>query len=79
MSKTFDFPYTMMGSTCPSCGAARESIDGRSLRAARSACGVSLRELARRIGLSAAYLSDVERNKRNVTRMLLGLYRRWRV
>ena len=34
MSKTFDFPYTMMGSTCPSCGAARESIDGRSLRAA---------------------------------------------
>lgn len=77
MAKAFDFPYTMMGSTCPSCGAAKESIDGRSLRAARTVQAVSLRELARRVGFSAAYLSDVERNRRAVTPKVLDLYRRW--
>lgn len=76
MPKIFDFPYTMMGSACPTCGTARESIDGRSLRAAREVCKVSLRELARRIGLSAAYLSQVERNQRSVTRKVLALYKR---
>jgi len=34
---------------------------GRTLRVLRTSAGVSLRELARRIGLSAAYLSNVER------------------
>lgn len=77
MAKTFDFPYTMMGSTCPSCGGAKESIDGRSMRAARTVQAVSLREMARRIGCSAAYPSEVERNKRAVTPKVLDLYRRW--
>lgn len=76
MAKTFDFPYTMRGDTCPTCGTARESIDGRSLRAAREVCEMSLRELARRIGLSATYLSQVERNQRHVTQKVLGLYKR---
>lgn len=31
MPKTFDFPYTMRGDTCPTCGTAREEVDGRSL------------------------------------------------
>lgn len=76
MPKVFDFPYTMMGSTRPTCGTASESIDGRSLRAAREVCNVSLRELARRIRLSATYLSQVERNQRSVTRKVLALYKR---
>lgn len=75
MPKTFDFPYTMRGNTCPTCGTVREEIDGRSLRAAREVCRLSLRALARRVGLSATYLSQVERNQRHVTRKVLGLYR----
>lgn len=77
MAKAFKFPYTMMGNVCPTCGSARESIDGRLLRAARVVCKVGLRELARRAGFSAAYLSDVERNKRLVTPKVMTAYRRW--
>jgi predicted transcriptional regulator len=35
------------------------------LRATRKAAGLSLREVARRCGISAAYLSDVELGRRN--------------
>lgn len=34
---------------------------GEAIRAARERCGISLREFARRTGLSAAFISDVER------------------
>lgn len=34
------------------------------LRTKREEMGVSLREMARRVGISAAYLSDIERERR---------------
>jgi len=40
---------------------------GAKLRGKRVECGVSVREMARRIGFSAAYVSDVETGRRNVT------------
>lgn len=46
----------------------RETLyDGRRLRADREAVSLSLRELARRLGISASYLSDLERGNRRLT------------
>jgi transcriptional regulator with XRE-family HTH domain len=44
------------------------------LRWQRERAGVCLREAARRLGTSAAYLSDVERGARNVTQRVEEFY-----
>lgn len=51
---------------CKMCGGTgRVSvIDFQSLRHARSQAGISLRELARQLGLSAPYISDIELGRR---------------
>jgi DNA-binding transcriptional regulator YiaG len=61
---------------CTRCGARRRMIDGASLRAARERLGLSLRACATHLGVSAAYLSDVERNLRNCTPAFLKKYER---
>lgn len=38
---------------------------GRMMREYREHHGISIREVARRMGLSAAYVSDLERGRRN--------------
>lgn len=53
-----------------------EVLDPRWLREVREGAGVSVREMARRLGHSAPYVSDVERGKRNVPRDWLAIYRR---
>lgn len=47
----------------PVSGAAGGPLLGARLRAARVAAGISLRELARRVGVSASFMSQVERDK----------------
>ena len=49
---------------CEHCNA--EILDGASFRHRRQQSGISLRELGRRVGISAVYLSDIERNLRRV-------------
>jgi predicted transcriptional regulator len=68
------FPYTMIVVGCPTCHQTREAVDGNSLRAAREAAQVSLREMARRLGISASYLSDIERNRRNRSALFVARY-----
>lgn len=46
------------------------------LRRARRASGLSLREMGKRIGLSAMYLCDVERGRRNATERIVQAYER---
>jgi ribosome-binding protein aMBF1 (putative translation factor) len=72
---TFDFPYKLIKVHCPKCSTLVPRIDGRSLRAAREVRGVSLRTLAKKVGYSATYLSDIERNQRLVTPNMLLLYK----
>ena len=43
---------------------------GRLFRAGRKKAKLSLREMARRLGLSAAFVSDLERGRRNWTEEL---------
>lgn len=50
---------------CNRCGAPRVVINGDWLRQRRLSAGVTLREAAKRFGVSAPYLSDIERNRRN--------------
>jgi DNA-binding transcriptional regulator YiaG len=64
----------MMTELCPKCGAPWRVFNGQSLRKAREKTSISLREMARRLNVSAAYLSDVERNRRRVTDAVLKGY-----
>jgi predicted transcriptional regulator len=62
---------------CPRCfGKGRIPIYlGADLRAIREASGLSLRELARRLSLSAAYLGDVELGQRRATDSIVNAYK----
>lgn len=59
---------------CPTCHRERRVVDGGWLRQQRERSGVSLRELARRIGVSPPYLSDVELNRRGRTTKIVEAY-----
>jgi len=50
---------------CPHCGSPQAVVDGAWLRKVRESAGVTLREMGRRLGFSAPYLSDIEHNRRN--------------
>ena len=47
---------------------------GSQLRAKRQAHGISMRSVARRLKLSAAYLCDVENNRRSATERIRKFY-----
>ena len=50
---------------CRACGAPQSTINGAWLRTVREKAGLTLREFAERAGVSAPYISDIERNRRN--------------
>lgn len=59
---------------CSKCGAEREVFNGAYLRLRREAHQLSLRDVARQAKLSAAFLSDVENNRRNASDRALWAY-----
>jgi len=59
---------------CRECGAMHPRINPAWLRSVREQTGLSLRKFADQAGLSAAYLSDVERGNRSVTCKIEALY-----
>jgi len=60
--------------TCSRCGGAQRVVDPLWLRAERQESGVTLRAMARRLGFSAAYVSDVERGRRAALPRLVAEY-----
>ena len=64
-------------SRCPACLGTGKlySYSGADLRAVRKRAGVSLRDLARRLDLSAGYVCDVELGRRAVTERMLLAYK----
>jgi DNA-binding XRE family transcriptional regulator len=54
--------------SCPRCGGTGKVLDdgavGAAMRKAREKAGLTGREVARRLGLSAAYVSDLELGRR---------------
>jgi len=52
---------------CPRCGGSGKLPDSSWMRSTRLEKGLSLREVANEIGISASYLSDLERGRRNLS------------
>lgn len=52
-------------SACPRCGTPQTVLNGAWLRERRKRAGMTLREFAKRVGVSAPYICDIERNRRN--------------
>jgi hypothetical protein len=61
---------------CPTCGHGRKVIAGAWLRALREAAGISLRQMAKDLGYSPAFLSDVELGRRHCPQHVLDAYER---
>jgi ribosomal protein S14 len=59
---------------CCRCGTPQSVVNGAWLRLQRELAGLTLREAARRIGFSAAYLCDVEYNRRHCTPKVRTFY-----
>ena len=59
---------------CSSCGTPKSVINGRWLRHEREIAGLTLREMARRLGYSAAYLCDVEHSRRHCSPRIREAY-----
>jgi hypothetical protein len=59
---------------CDTCGAPRRVINGAWLRREREIAGMTLREMARRLDYSAAYLCDVEHNRRHCSPRIRAAY-----
>ena len=50
---------------CPTCGTPESILNGAWMAHARLRAGLTLREFAQRLGVSAAYICDIEHNRRN--------------
>jgi len=59
---------------CQRCGSVVPVVDPRWLRAEREWAGLTLREMACRLGVSATYLSDVERGRRSALPRIVTAY-----
>lgn len=58
-------PAKFTDEPCPRCGTAQKVVNGAWLRHRRQTAGLSLRDMAKRLGLSAPYISDVELKRRH--------------
>ena len=61
-------------SPCTKCHSAVDKPNPNWLRVVRKNAGLGLRELGRKIGKSAPYISDVELGRRNCTEKMLKAY-----
>lgn len=50
---------------CSLCGTPRSVVNGEWLRFVRKCAGLTLRQFAKRAGVSPAYICDIEHNRRN--------------
>lgn len=67
-------PIKFSEQPCPTCGTPRAIVNGDWLRSRRTAAGLSLREMAGRLDFSAAYICDIEKNRRNCTPAIRAAY-----
>lgn len=68
----------MKNKPCHCCGGSGQELDhaamGATMRAIRERKGISIRQLASKLRLSAPYLSDLERGRRNWRDELINAY-----
>lgn len=61
---------------CPCCGGMKKIINGQWLRNIREQAMLDQRELGKEVGVSGPYISDIERNRRDVSSDILEAYLR---
>lgn len=59
---------------CPRCGHAESIVNPGWLRSERQQAGLTLREMARRLGFSAPYISDIEHGRRAALPKIVAAY-----
>lgn len=61
---------------CPRCSGSGTVavVNHLLLREARIATGLSLRRVAKRLHVTAPYISDIERGRRNATKTIVAFY-----
>jgi predicted transcriptional regulator len=57
-------PQKFQHGCCTKCGTPRSVLNPKWLRAKRERAGLSLRDVAPKVGFSIVYLSDIERGNR---------------
>lgn len=65
----------LINTICRSCKQLKKIVDGKELRKFRQEEKMSLRELGGKIGLTAAYLCDIEFNRRQAPRVLVNFWK----
>lgn len=60
---------------CGSCGQERMVVDGDEIRRLRNNLGLTLNEVGESVGFTAAYISDIEFNKRNPPPKLIKFFK----
>lgn len=60
---------------CSACKTAVPVVDGYYLKELRKKAGISLREVARQLGFSPAYICDIENNRRNPPQVLIAFWK----
>jgi transcriptional regulator with XRE-family HTH domain len=63
---------------CGCCGQLRSVVNGAYLRWRRERAQLDQRTLARQLGISGPYLSDLERNRREIPALILRAYQKLR-
>lgn len=67
-------PPKYINGCCNHCGGPKKSVNPAWLRTKRESAGRSLRALARQMGYSASFLSDVELGRRNANKRVIATY-----
>lgn len=62
--------------SCPTCGSPRSVVNGAWLRLRRERAGLTLIEFAARANVSAAYICDIEHNRRRCLPAMRDHYER---
>ena len=60
---------------CPSCKSGVATVDGQHLKELRKESGLALREVARRLGFTPAYICDIENNRRNPPQVMINFWK----
>lgn len=69
-------PFPTRTEPCSHCGAPRATATGDALRAYRKRLGLSLIEVAAKLGVAFGHVGDIERGRRFATPAILNAYTR---
>jgi len=67
-------PNKYVDKNCPLCGGAGKAVNPDWIKWCRHEMSLSLREVAKEIGISAQYLCDIEKGRRNCPKRVADFF-----